>query len=258
MRLFGLPAVRRALSSVGASRTRRCVSAAAVCGLILAAALPANAATVTSTGYAINPITGNPVGFTENRPALGGQAIKYFITLENVGGTYGVGGSCEGTGTGTCHDEGNGNGVLEMHLRFAFAQALDDGNKTLQIRFEDLDLWPKQDPWWHFEAVQVEGYTDFITSAFNPLLSWNWQSDVITLTLLLAGLPGDDEFFFKLRFYADPLFSGRNTPEYLIAQLTGTLATPLPAAVWLFISALAGLGGLSRLRRWRAERQAVA
>jgi hypothetical protein len=265
MRLFGLLAACRTVGSVASemnsrvrSLTARLLVPAVTVGLIwLAASFPASAATITSTGYAVgSPGTSTPVGLpTEYRSALGGDAIKYFITLENSSGTYGMGATCGGLGKGTCHDEGDGGGILTMHLRFAFAQALDDGDKHLKIRFEDLDLFPAHDPWYHFEEVQVAGETGWLSHLFNPLLSWD--DGVITLSLLLDSLPGGKEFFVSLNFYANPLFSGRNTAEYLIAELTGTAAVPLPAAVWLFISALAGLGGLSRFQRWRGARAAA-
>ena len=223
----------------------------------MAALSPAGAATVTSTGYAVGSVGSSAgVGVTEFNAALGGNAIKYFIPLkDSPSGVYGTGGTCSGTGYGTCADSGDGGATLEMVLRFDFAQTLDAGDKTLNIRFEDLDLFPVQDPFLHFESVKVVGETDWISHIFDPRISVS--SSLLTLSLLLSGLPADDEFFLVLKFKAASLFNGRNTAEHLIAELTGT-AVPLPAAVWLFASAIAGLGGLSRLRRWRAQRLATA
>jgi hypothetical protein len=222
--------------------------AAAVTTVILGGVLPLSAGTI---GVAVSGIgSTTQVGSTENRPLLGGQAIKYFITLGNDNGTYGVGSNCSGSGFGTCADQGDGGGTLKMYLRFDPVST--SSPSTLTIKFEDLDLSGANDPTGFLESINVltSNFTSltggWITSIgglitnFGPNLTDTQQ----ILNLPLGILP-DDEFYLLLKFRSDSDFYGKNTVEYLRAEITAVPLGPIPLPLTLALL----LGGLWAWKR---------
>lgn len=210
--------------------------------VVLFGSAAVNAATI--SGYTVAGFgETDHVGITSTGgdSVLGDGAIEYYIPLGEDDGTYGVG------GFGTSSDTGRGGGTLAMWLRFAPVTA-GKGAK-LNILFEDLDLMGANDPTGFFETVDVfdkngVSLTDKITHISNPLVAGNAATQQLLQVLLPALV--DNPLYVRLDFTANYTGWGRNTPEYLTAQVT---QTPLPAAVWLFGSALLGFIGLSRRKK---------
>jgi hypothetical protein len=183
------------------------------------------------------------VGSTENRSALGGDAIKYYIPLGNTDCTYGIG-TC-----GTQSDSGNGGGILSMNLMFT---PVDMVASSLSVLFEDLDLTDANDPYGFFESVQVfDGagiaLTTKITDISSSLVSGN--KDTQQLLSLDLGILTSDTYFATLKFDATYYRRGRNTAEYLIASIDHK-TVPEPATVSLLALGLIGIGAI-RHRRTR-------
>lgn len=231
------------------------LAAAAGLGLVLGVA-PAGA--ITATGVTVGSVGSDThVGLTEDRP-IGDDAVKYFIPLGDTDGTYGVGGSCGGSGFGTCSDTGNGGGKLTMILRFSPISTF--GDSLLTVKFEDLDLGGANDPNGFLERLNVLK-SDGATS-----LSGGWiydigdlvtgDSDTQQILNLSLGTVTDDPLYLILKFKSKSEFYGKNTAEYLIATVTGPDAppggqtpVPLPPALVLFVSGIVGMGALSIRRR---------
>ena len=176
---------------------------------------------------------------TAGESVLGDGAIEYYIPLGDASGTYGVG------GFGTSSDTGNGGGTLAMWLRFAPVTA--GAGAKLNILFEDLDLMGANDPTGFFETVNVfdkdgTSITGNITNINSSLVAGNAATQQL-LQVLLPTLV-DNPLYVRLDFTANYTSSGRNTPEYLTAEVMQVV--PIPAAIWLFGSALLGFIGFSR------------
>ena len=187
--------------------------------------------------------------------------IKYFIPLnETDSGVYGVvdAGKCA-NGAGTCSDSGTGYGyanamALTMNLYFDLSGLTNKDNAVLDIFFEDLDLVGINDPDWFFESVSVTGITGGVTTNIaGPYTQASSipsaTQDPFTWSLSLSSLgPLEDNVWIQLGFgsqtdhYGNPV-NATNTPEYLKATVS---AVPVPAAVWLFGTALIGFVGMSR------------
>jgi len=163
-----------------------------------------------------------------------------------------------------------------MNLFFDTAAQPKSATAQLDIYFDDLDLVNVSDPMYFFESLsfsywnsdtnsysQIGGTIDetseLTSGAFSGAASTDLplvptpSDDPFTWSLDLAALgildQVDDGFWIQLGFGSD--FSGhkgRNTPEYLTAELTVS-PVPLPSAVWLFGSALLGFIGMSRRTR---------
>lgn len=222
-------------------------------------ATAASAAPVSTVGVAVGSLTGtSPVGSTENLALLGGPAIRYFIPLGDGSGTYGVGSNCWGNGFGTCSDTGNGGGTMQMFLRFSPISTT--APSMLTINFQDLDLKGVNDPTGFFESLNLYRGTTSLTGGWiynisSLLVDGNHDTQTLSLPL---GLPISDPLYLVLKFKAKFNSNGRNTAEYLRATITEIpqappIPTPLPGALVLMGTVLAGSFGLSAWRRRRAR-----
>jgi len=223
--------------------------------------------TTVSVGVPVDKVgSDHKVGTTEKRDLLDGLAIRYFIPLKDYGtGTYGVGSACSHAGYGMCSDSGDGGATLQMVLRFEPTKA---GQNTLTIRFEDLDLIGANDPDGFHERLNLfEGdlikkgkkWKTVLTSLTDPITMMDGRfigdRDTQILSLPL-NLPTTDPLYLVLIFAADSTFKGTNTAEYLLATIAPVeaQATPLPGALVLMGTVLAGCYGVGKLRRRRARR----
>ena len=205
------------------------------CAIVAAAALfamPVHAATV---GVAVDAIgSSNGVGDTEYRGLLGGDAIEYYIPLSDDGScTFGV--DC-----GVSSDTGRGGTEMSMFLRFDGLSTTS--NSTLRISFEDLDLYGVNDPWWFSETVELlddagDSLTGLISNISSSYVTGNHDTQQF-LSFDLGVLDSSTQFF-ELSFTASSHYYARNTPEYLVAEIS---SVPLPAAGFLLLGGLAGLG----------------
>ena len=195
-----------------------------------------NASALPIIGVAVDDFTTpDGVGSTEYRSALGGDAIKYYIPLENTDCTYGDG-TC-----GTVSDSGNGGGILSMNMMFT---PVDMVASSLSILFEDLDLKDANDPWGFFESIQVfDGAGTKLTPLITDISSRLVIGDRNTQQLLSLdlGILTSDTYFMTLNFQAEYYRDGRNTPEYLIASINQT-SVPEPSILALLSLGLFGVG----------------
>lgn len=212
---------------------------ALACATLLA--LPVQAATI---GTAVDGIgSSNTVGATEYRPLLGSDAIKYFIPLTSSGScTYGV--DC-----GEASDSGYGGTEMSMFLRFDGVNTSQPSSLT--IAFEDLDLIGVNDPWYFLEDINVfdssnTSMTGLITNIASPFVTGNYDTQQFLSFDL--GVLSDTTYFLELVFTANSKYFGRNTPEYLVAEIS---VVPLPATGLLLLGGMAGLGAMSRRRSRR-------
>ena len=239
---------------------------------------PASAMTV--DGIAVG---GAGSSFTSEVGNTSGGKIKYYIPLDNnKTGTYGaLSGPCT-KGIGTCSDSGSGTGYnaadgLAMNIYFELSGPDPIDSASLEIKFDDLDLGPDNDPTGFFESLSFSYWglngtaTDFDPSATqvgttikmsselasgafgggnasyalgdidpsDPNITWNL--DLAALGLLQT-LNDSKElangFWVQLGFGSQFSSYGGNTPEYLSASLS-VAPVPVPAAVWLFGTAIA-------------------
>ena len=210
-----------------------------------AVAASAEAAVV---GVATNSTGTTVVGDTENRAVLGGTSIRYYVPLGDASGTYGV--SSSGN-FGRFSDTGNGGGTLSMWLRFTGLTVGQAG--TLTIKFEDLDVTPVNDPNGFTERLNLfnssgTSLTGLITAlgatpAGGGTVSGNSTSQALTLFL---GTITSTQLLLRLDFNAVFTGFGTNTAEFLRAEIS---QVPVPAALPLLLSGLAGLGFASRRRK---------
>ena len=140
-------------------------------------------------------------------------------------------------------------------MNLAFKPVSTIQPSTLNTVFEDLDLNGVEDPPDFLESIQVFGFdgslvalTPLITDISSLLVVGN--ADTQQLLSLNLGVLGSSPYWVQLAFKADSPFNGTNTAEYLQAEIS---AVPVPAALPLFLVALAGLGLFGR-RRQRKER----
>jgi hypothetical protein len=216
-------------------------SLAAATAAMLTAVTAASAAVV---GVTVDPGDNSAVGVTEFRAALGGDAVKYFITLEDDDGVYGVDDSGD---FGLVADSGNGGGTLSMFLLFSPVNIGAEYN--LEVLFEDLDLDGGNDPAGFLESVEVfsaDGMTSLSggpITALGGAVSGDSNSQLLTLFL---GAISSDPFLIKLNFVASFTSNGTNTPEYLIATIN---EVPIPAAIPLFLSGIAGFSMAVRRKK---------
>jgi len=234
----------------------------AACGLILIAALVAQADTVL-LGVPVSGVGGTQA--VPNCPTMEGQscynattgAITFFIPLKlSTSGVFGVTTVTGGT-SGTFADTGSGtSNALTMFLMFSPVD-LPVQTATLTFSFIDLDLIGVNDPAQFFEKVKFyaddgTALTDWITTngqtGSSPLVftvSGNSTSQTIFFPDVTSIM--ENPFYVQLQFGSQWNQTGTNTPE----KLTATLATtpvPEPGTFTLFATGLAG-AALSRRRR---------
>ncbi len=211
------------------------ILSAALSTAFLLTATNANAGLI---GVTVDPSDNSTVGETEFRAALGGVAIRYFIPLEDTSGVYGV----DDSGNfGLQSDVGNGGGTLSMYVLF---EPINIGAQyILNILFEDLDLENANDPVGFFEAVDVRNADNSESLSGGEITEIGGMvtgdADTQQLLSLFLGAITDDPFLLRLDFKAEFSGNGRNTSEFLIAEIQ---EIPLPAAFWLFTAGIAGLG----------------
>lgn len=218
--------------------------AAAAAGVVLSTA----ASEAAVLGVATNSTGTTVVGDTENRAVLGGTSIRYFVPLGDTSGTYGV--SSSGN-YGRSADSGNGGGTMSMWLRFTglvVGQAA-----TLTVKFEDLDLIGVNDPAGFTERLQIfnQGGTSLTglitalgaTPSGGGTVTGNSTSQALTLFL---GTMTSSQLLLRLDFRAAFSGFGTNTAEFLRAEVS---QVPIPAALPLLLSGLAGLGFAGRRRK---------
>jgi len=238
----------------------------------------ANASSVTVNGYTVDSVAdNNAVGITS------GGKIKYYIPLTSDGstsGTYGVNPSTCAKGAGTCSDSGSGYGYddasgdsgsgygyddasgLKMNIFFDLSWQPQSASAELDFVFDDLDLTDINDPYKFFESMSLSYWNgsafallgstikntgdmagDVYVSATDPI-TWNLDLASILVDPNSSQTNGDG-FWIQLGFGSKYDWNGRNTPEYLTASLTVS-SVPVPAAIWLFGTALIGFVGMSR------------
>jgi hypothetical protein len=212
---------------------------------------------------------------------LGGE-ITYYIPIKDssTAGIYGdhpIGFSCADSSTngiGTCSDSGGGYGyegadALMMNIYFGLSS--QSASAQLDFNFVDLDLEEVADPTNFLESMSLS-YWDSDSDMFNLVttsvkatsgldlgpgssFSYSGKNDPITWSLDLAALgylsdlnesqANSGGFWIQLGFGSTYTSTGSNTPEYLTAELT-VAPVPVPAAIWLFGTALIGFVGMSR------------
>jgi hypothetical protein len=189
----------------------------------------------------------NGVGYTNSY-----GATKYYIPLnEKYNGTYGVGDLCYGRGAGRCSDTGQGSGydhanALTMNLVFNLA-GIDKNNALLNIWFEDLDLAGANDPYGFFESVKASnglghpGTGVINNSGAIPTSDKGSYTWILNLASLGPLEMDGDKVWVQLGFGSYAKYHAYNTSEYLKASVV-----PVPAAIWLFGTALIGFVGMSR------------
>ena len=192
-------------------------------------------------------------------------------------------------GAGTCADSGTGFGytnsdALQMNIFFDLTGLPVSQSAELSFQFDDLDLIDKNDPVGFFESISLSYWNwDTTNNAFDaapvnvagtittagvspdPIIDSGddnlitWDLDLLALGALNDSAQSVNQgFWIQLGFGSkyvsyDNLGNetpkrGTNTPEYLAAQLTVS-PVPVPAAFWLFGTALIGFVGISRRTR---------
>lgn len=225
-------------------------TAAALCAAASIFAAPAAHAAV--IGVTVDPGDNSPVGETEFRAELGGDAIRYFIPLGNDSGVYGVDDSGD---FGLEADSGDGGGTLSMYILFDGLNAGAD--YYLEILFEDLDLAGANDPNGFFESLEIfsaDGMTSLsglITDISSPMVIGDASTQ--QLLSIFLGTIISEAFVIRLDFVAYSDKKGANTPEFLIAQLQ---EVPIPGALPLFLAGIAGLGFAGRRKKEKSRQVA--
>jgi hypothetical protein len=208
---------------------------------------------------AISAVYGTPVeslgSFNQvGLPLTSTGKIKYYIPLNAAdSGTYGVvgpGNTCP-LGAGTCSDSGYGSGywdadALTMNLHFDLSGKPSEATTHLNLWFKDLDLDGVNDPYWFWESVSVSAQNGGASLGTGPIFEGSdiptSSSDAFSWSLPLAGLGAlGDDLWVQLGFGSYAKYHAYNSAEYLKASVV-----PVPAAIWLFGTALIGFVGMSR------------
>jgi PEP-CTERM motif len=225
------------MKSVRKNKMYRLASLAAI---VLMLSAPGALATVTGvTVDGLGSSTG--VGTTVFRSALGGNAVKYYIPLTAAPATCTFGVDC-----GTVADSGSGGTVMSMFMKFNPVSTTEAS--WLEILFEDLDLAGANDPFGFLETVEVfngsgTSLTGLITDISNSLVTGDF--DTQQLLSFGLGVLGSTPLWLELRFSSNYIYTGTNTPEFLIATVS---SVPEPATLGILGLGLLGLG-LARHRR---------
>lgn len=214
--------------------------------LVASSMIGSAALAVPVVGVAVDGIgSSTTVGITVNKPDLGGDAIEYFIPLTASPATCVFGVNC-----GTTSDVGNGGTKMSMFLRFDPVSTVYPS--TLNVYFEDLDLIGVNDPANFLESIEIfnkdgVSLTGLIDDIASPLVTGNSYTQQL-LTFALGILP-ESPFFAEFVFASDYDHSraGRNTPEYLRAEIISTV--PVPAAGLMLLTAMGGFAALRRRKR---------
>lgn len=211
--------------------------------------------TVADDADAVSTVLSNANADITGLGAEVGDVIGFFIPLDSDC-TFGV------SGCGLSQDSGFG-GSLDM---FVYFEDVIGGDSTLSLFFEDLDLDGVNDPSNFIETLTVYDVNDGapvelaeFTSVPASGVSADNSSQTITLGLGDL-LPGTD-VLLKLLFtsdtgllaaYQDEYYqkAPRNTSEFLLPVIDGegppVNVIPLPAAGWMLIAAMGGLGVMRR------------
>jgi hypothetical protein len=227
--------------------------------------------TANSSSFTVSGVTVDSGGSAATVGITDSGRIKYYIPLdEDLTGVYGVTSPAHVCDyVGECHDHGDGVGyddasALDMNIFFNLAGLPQSESAQLDFVFDDLDLTDINDPNGFFESMSLSYWdgADYqlidgvIKNSSHMSGTVNIDSvDPITWNLDLAALgilgdlndsnTNDNGFWIQLGFGSDYYTRGKNTAEYLTAALTVS-PVPVPAAIWLFGTALIGFVGMSR------------
>jgi len=215
-------------------------------------------------------VTVDIAGSTSTVGITSGDKIKYYIPLdESTAGTYGATSSTCANGVGTCSDSGSGFGyddasALEMNIYFNLTGKSPITFAELDFVFDDLDLTDINDPYQFYESMSLSYWDGSNFDSLNAPTIIKSSGDMngvvdasaedpISWNLDLAAILGDlndsqsnyNGFWIQFGFGSDYYRTGSNTPEYLTASLNLT-PVPVPAAFWMFGTALIGFVGFSR------------
>lgn len=177
--------------------------------------------------------------------AVAADIIGYYIPLGDTDCTFGTG-TC-----GTIADTGNGGANMTMWIKYKGVAA---GNSFLNLFFEDLDLVGANDPTGFLEQVAVYNTSESLVATIDDITDPGTSGTASTqqiASVALGNLAAGD-YWAKLIFSASFTSYGTNTPEFLIAAIDSQSAippVPLPAAGWMLLAALGGLGAASRRRK---------
>lgn len=176
--------------------------------------------------------------------AVATDIIGYYIPLDGSDCTFGT------AGCGTTADTGTGGALMTMWIKY---KAVAAGNSFLNLFFEDLDLDGANDPAGFLEQVAVYNTSESLVATFTDITDPDTSGTASTqqiASVALGNLAAGD-YWAKLVFSASSP-GGTNTPEFLIAAIDSQSAippVPLPAAGWMLLAALGGLGAASRRRK---------
>ena len=203
-------------------------------------------------GTAAAATIGTPVAAPGGTTPVGNIAadgtIGFYIPLKGSA-TYGVNGG--GMSATTCYSYCNG-GTLTMNLTYA---PVSPGANVVTLDFTDLDLagGGANDPFGFFESMVFSYPNGQGTTVDNvddaEVIAFDYSTQLVQILIPEATDPFNATLTLKTG--KAPFSPALNTQEFLLTTVT---PVPLPAALPLFLSGLAGLG----LVRWRARRARAA
>jgi hypothetical protein len=177
---------------------------------------------------------------------LDNAIIDYFIPLSAGNCTFGIAGCGTSVDTRTAPYT---SGEMTMWIYFG---GVDGGQSYLNLYFEDLDLFDAADNGGginnsFLETVKVYDTGPNLAATFTNINDSGISGDngtQVTGTINLGTLTKDADYWVKLELTAASTLSGNriNTPEYIIAAVSGTPEVDVPE-----IDAAAGLGSIAAL-----------